>query len=149
MRANDLKKIKDSFVSYDIAILLKEKGFIECCLSYYNQNGELKWNEPDQGVPTIVKCLESQNAIFGMKGFRTDAPTIGQVQNWLGEKHSIYVLPNVYPTNTTDNKVMWGYDIKLNSDGYFIEIINSLCFYKSYKEAALGGIKHAISDYIK
>lgn len=85
----------EDFVSYDIAVKLKEKGFKEKCVAYYWENINehtpsfvCEDNMPDEGICIIDLLSEHNKAEWSPF---IDAPTISQVLQWLREKNSLHI----------------------------------------------------------
>lgn len=89
------KQITEDFVSFEIAKLLKEKGFDESVYSFYNQNGLLD----------IISCRTRNSYTCDYA-----APTHQMALKWLREVHSIFIsiMCCTYPTL---NKITWIPDI--------------------------------------
>lgn len=90
--------MKDQFVTYKIALKLKELGFDEPCLAWYNPNGVFIWN---------ICCVDEDNdyTCSTKDMFKTDihpdgylAPLWQQLIDWLREKRDIhlYLPKSVY-----------------------------------------------------
>lgn len=81
--------MKKLFVSYEIAKLLKEKGFNESCIAYYETKVTLNFLDTHFGaiIPT------------NKDGFGVDAPLFQQVIDWFREKHNIRIVDSLH-TNT-------------------------------------------------
>lgn len=76
------------FVPYELAIKLKEKGFTEPCLSYYQPNIE--------GLVNQFYVSGDQPEVYeDTEHIITLAPLYQQVVNWLEEKHRLwmYIVP--------------------------------------------------------
>lgn len=72
-------EISNQFVSYEIAVRLKELGFDEPCFATYNKltNGKIDLLPKKFGVNEMASLVS--------------APTYDQVFNWLEEKHQIFI----------------------------------------------------------
>lgn len=82
--------MKHLFVSHNLAALLKEKGFNECCMCYYtNDSDELHLVPLEIGErgPLIGEC----NSDFESLNHLTAAPIYQQVIDWLYHPHGIVV----------------------------------------------------------
>ncbi len=70
-------------VSFELAKLLKEKGFDEVCQQWYSVEGGLYYQDEfdnNRGFIPVCEC---------------EAPTIAEVVMWLYEKHRIWTVVNV------------------------------------------------------
>lgn len=111
--------MKEDFVSYDIAVKLKEKGF--------------KYNK----MNLIDKiCMENQ----------INYPTIFQVLKWLREEKKIYVAIDFFRFNG-NIEIWWTYSVRYIEDDSTENIFES-CKRKSYEQAALAGIEYVIDNLI-
>ena len=130
--------IKEDYVSFDLAKLLKEKGFDETCRSYFIDH---------------VDYIDSSYSIEGLTDlnmgvWETLRPTHQMVMKWLREVHKIYLNINV--------RVIlgqWaGYDISVyTTDNYGflnknipIKLKDNL----SYEKAVEAAIKYVLENLI-
>lgn len=125
----------NKLVSFELAKLLKEKGFDKKTLSYYFEDGEFRENQikdtygyyGDEYVVENSEFLENWNdkwltrkngdRCFGCqksKGYLEtfSAPTIAEVVMWLYEKHSIWIevrkfLNGGFYANTLKGKMLY------------------------------------------
>jgi len=72
--------MKDVLISYETAVLAKEKGFNVWCQSQYLNK-----------IATVTNTLKL-NHLF--------APTQSVLRTWLREKHMISVMPKMYTSGT-------------------------------------------------
>lgn len=120
------------FVKYELAKLLKEKGFNDNCLGFFNQS---------------KKLIISDN----YNDYHLTAPTFEQVIDWLEEKHQIFIEIGVdcttYPKfcysvnkffgNPKDlTEKEWGWEHPKPENWYL---------YKSRKEATEEAIKFSLT----
>jgi hypothetical protein len=91
------------FVSKDLALKLKEKGFDKPCFGYrYIEtptgffDGELILNRYSRSGGTYKQTLERHNTIPNI----VDAPTIEQVLKWLREEKDIDIVIEPIDRNT-------------------------------------------------
>ena len=129
------------FVTYEIAVKLKEKGFKEQCLAYYTKDSNFYYNTSyGSDVENAFKSFNSRpNHICGK---RIDAPIISQVLKWLREEKNIEVVASF----SYSDKV-WGYqvgDMTLSEDS----ILAYDYSFPTYEEAALAGIEYVINNLI-
>jgi hypothetical protein len=76
-------------VKFELAKLLKEKGFDEVCQQWYSVEGGLYYQDEfdnNRGFIPVCEC---------------EAPTIAEVVMWLYEKHGIWISVE---QNTYENK---------------------------------------------
>ena len=101
----NLNKFKEQFVSYEIALDLRELGFDELCLGLFKE-GQLN----PYGIPHIPRCFNSSfnNSDCIIKEEVISAPLYQQVQTWLRTKNinlEIYQADSgnyVFSLTTTD-----------------------------------------------
>ena len=138
--------MNEDFVSFELAVKLKEKGFREKCLLHYESTGGFysnsidTYDKPNQELDysDFLKCFNGGNSI-GL----IDAPTISQVLKWLREEQSVFVEIGV------------GFSIKIHQreirEGEFVYYRN-LWYeeeaFPTYEEAALAGIKYCLDNLI-
>ena len=124
--------MKEQFVTYEITIKLKEKGFDEPCFGLYNiyetygQYGII--NIGDLHLTNVNRGFKGNNAII--------APLWQQVIDWLLETHKLYI------TITSCSQESWQFHIQKPG-----ETLNTLWkedFY-SYREARQAAIEHALT----
>lgn len=117
------------FVSKDLAIKLRNKGFDRPCFGYYLIEDKYEL-EPHRlwmnithrgGVETCLK-RSGKDCI--------DAPTIEQALKWLREEKNIHIGIMPYFTMSTKNNIMWLWEILLV--GKIIECENTLYVDKDY-----------------
>lgn len=151
----------EDFVTFELAKILKEKGFREKCLLYYESTGGFysnsidTYDRPNQELDysDFLKCFNEGNSI-GL----IDAPTISQVLKWLREEKKIHIEPCILADADTDadGKVIneftyWSFSIMSIANGDMIyfeyEHIDDKRF-DTYEQAALAGIKYVLDNLI-
>lgn len=156
----------EDFVTYELSVKLKEKGFNEKCLFAYNDEqiinpkiveeygdlsddgyyeltedcgGKLKFDNVyiyEQQIILRDKIIIERNFI--------DAPTISQVLKWLREKYSIHISTKPYPC---EDGLMWLYEIRKFSKYISAVVANKTGFIKE-EQAALAGIEYILDNLI-
>ena len=86
--------ITEDYVCFETAKLLKEKGFDEFTISFYDKNGSIGFNEVDTRVSD---------------GYQR--PTLQMAMRWLRESHNLYIEPYVVK-NYNNNKLEYTYSIQ-------------------------------------
>lgn len=137
------------FVSFEIAKKLKEKGFREKCLAYYDVEDNVGLLHNTQYTYEVLPCqytdlLQSHNT--GEAETQpdnsencADAPTISQVLKWLRTEHKIYM----YVERDTYHLMFRFVYEKDKPRGKFISSV-----YDDFEQAALAGIEFVIENLI-
>lgn len=149
----------ENFVTFETAQKLKEKGFREQCLAYYDveDNVGLLYNTQysDELCPCqYTELLASYNSGDIVSNLDTsdnciDAPTISQVLKWLREKKKIHICIDIYDDG-------WFFDIasfyKEDTGVYEIKLpyksSKVTSDYDSFEQAALAGIEYVLDNLI-
>ena len=155
-------------VPFELAKKLKEKGFKEKCLAYYDidDNVGLLYNTQysDEYSPCqYTDLLQSHNTdtIVAQPDDSEnccDAPTISQVLKWLREEKKIFVAINIgycyesdetpFPTNPKMEPIFKGYYYGI----WELDNLNdkNACseFFKDSELATLAGIEYVINKLI-
>lgn len=128
--------IEERYCSYEVARLLKEKGFDEACTCLY-YNGDLEFVN-DNSYEHVMR-----NSSIANKDFIT-APTHQMACDWLREVHKIFIEISV--------------SIDLNGDyPYRYSILNKKCEYLrkgytsfdwTYKDTVEEAIKYSLENLI-
>jgi hypothetical protein len=134
-----------NFVSKNLALKLKEKGFDKPCFGYYfiedkNENNLHKNITCGGDVKNCLRKLSDEKHI--------DAPTIEQVLEWLREEKYINfgIFPYTYTAGVYYNlNLIWKInpDIKFEVEDYIVNIP-----YKTYDDACIAGIEYVIENLI-
>ena len=123
----------EDFVTYDLAVKLKEKGFNEPCYGYYHLNG---------GDDSFELCgNDSFDFLNSLNRFRIAAPFISHVLKWLREMNIEVVASFSYRDR------VWGYqvgDMTLSEDS----ILSYDYSFPTYEQAALAGIEYILNNLI-
>lgn len=139
----------EDFVTFEIAKKLKEKGFREKCLAYYDveDNVGLLYNMqysdklcPCQYTDLLVSYnSDAISSDLDTSGNCIDAPTISQALKWLRKEKKIHICVDF------DGDMNWYYQIAIYgstdiaADGYG---------YNGYEEAILCGIEYVLDNLI-
>lgn len=144
--------LTESYVSFETAKLLKEKGFKQDCdyatlwyaAEYYKNSAQGEWFE---GEHQIIKDIDDKCTISYLsdKSVFIPAPTQSLALKWLREVHKIHIYAKPYwPQGDMRNKMSWqGFVVDLNT-------INgdSQCYADSPEEAIENRIKFALENLI-
>ena len=128
----------EDFVTYELSVKLKEKGFNIPFYFYYRTDDKLLHHA------NITNPLEYD----GYGGYVDDevviAPTISQVLKWLREKYSIHISTKPYPC---EDGLMWLYEIRKFSKYISAVVANKTGFVKE-EQAAIAGIEYVLNTLI-
>lgn len=130
--------MNQDFVSYELAVKLKEKGFNDNCHAYY---------EPLKHCLNFSRVFKTNSLAENYKC--VTAPTISQVLKWLREEKKIHICINIYDDG-------WFFDVssfyKADTGVYEIKLpymsSNVTPDYDSYEQATLAGIKFCLNNLI-
>lgn len=138
-------------VSFEIAKKLKEKGFREKCLTYYDVEDNVGLLYNTQYTDSMFPCqytdlLQSHNtdAVVAQPDdseYCVDAPTISQVLKWLRGKDLMVEIP----IDLNDNGV-WQFTFRIQTKEFYERATK--CDYSSYESAALSCIEYVIDNLI-
>ena len=127
--------IKEDYVSFEVAKLLKEKGFNEPyyrCSRVYNENGTL---QPHHYV-----------RIDGFKYI--SAPTLQMAMKWLREEHSIFIDIMSRFSMNADKDVCFSYSCKKLTGTYKSGYEYGDGEWLNYEEACEAAIKYCLENLI-
>lgn len=123
--------MKHLFIPYELAVIAKEKGFNEPCLTFYC-NGKL-YEEED----TFEEWFACTNEDTFGESKNCTAPLYQQIVDWFRENHNIYL----HIADVEQNQ--WMYYIKsLDKSRNMIYSMNN---YKTYYESLNKAIKEAFN----
>lgn len=126
--------ITEDYVSFEIAKLLKEKGFYTpYCYSYYFP--ELKSNTP---------CIS--NRVIPKDTDKYLAPTLQMALKYLREVHNMNIIFDMIPLNE-DSYVLWTFNVYCNKN-YKIVWGTKQPKYNTYEETAEAAIKYCLTTLI-
>ena len=136
--------ITEDYVSFELAKLLKEKGFrCDTLHYYYDKDGDL--------------LFSACRVDAGKNEF--DAPTLQMTMKWLREKYDLHIeITSIKPYGSDGN----GHDIPLDGVKYHSNIVQNnkwidlikkfksynIACYSSYEEACEAGIKYCLENLI-
>jgi hypothetical protein len=131
--------ITEDYCSYEVAKLLKEKGFNEPCRAYWDDQPKLDMHTLFFSVEPIKNSEQIAN--------NTSCPTYQMTMKWLREIHNICIT--IYPNKERGYEAVL-YNIKddveilLQSFG----IYGSHIFENSYKGAVETALKYSLENLI-
>ena len=124
--------ITEDYCSYEVAKLLKEKGFNEPCDNYYDKESCSKEQEPQE-----LTCDE----ILYLHDKFIKAPTHQMAMKWLREVHSIAIEPML---------LSWGWFCQIEKiiRDFCKEYIDETDSYKTYEDAVEAALKYCLENLI-
>lgn len=143
----------EDFVTFNLAKKLREKGFKDNCIGYYDYEGEFHYNyESAISNKEIYFCHNKYDNIWHRD--LVDAPTISQVLKWLRNTRKLFISPCVitdYQDDFHRDTTYWSFIVVNIESGDSIyreyERVTEKR-YETYEEAALAGIEYALDNLI-
>ena len=152
--------ITEDYVSFEVAKLLKEKGFKEWCRCCYGvavlHNGEdISFDEEcelkDEGRENEIEYVEGGTFYY----FYCDngdedtnvwaAPTLQMAMKWLREEHNIFIAINMIPDTIQKPYFFKPY---VGRKIYNFPLDYSVEFYTTYEETCEASIKYCLKNLI-
>ena len=134
--------LEENYVSFEIAKLLKDKGFDIETYTYWDLTTMTK--TPKIGIESV-----SRNWNYKWKPFSLpmSAPTLQMTMKWLREVHNLFVFP--FPQMNTNKFWVEIYQLSDNQEwkNLYCETID-LEDYSSYEEACEAAIKYCLENLI-
>lgn len=134
------------FVTYDIAVKLKEKGFDELCLLHYTNEQILVQNSKQSTIGDAIGVDDILDSYNRFNNAYTDVPTISQVLKWLREEKKLFV-----DIGMAYNK----YFVGICKTDEFDEVVGQQVIEhaigtpsNTYEEAAIAGIEYVLNNLI-
>lgn len=119
------------FVTFELAKVLREKGFPQKCFGKYDMMGPT-YTEEGQLYPN--GCITEPDTAYS-------APTIPEVLKWLREKHVDVIIMCSY---TEDDKIFYYPQIWWHG----IDKSPACHYYDIYEKAATAGIEYVLENLI-
>ncbi len=123
--------ITEDYVSFELAQLLKIKGFNEDCRDSYDWGGNFHLN-----------ASSNNGSIKKMA-----APTLQLAMKWLREKYSIYISIQPDFPSDKDYKMCWCWSANILYENC-ISTKWYQCYIETYEEAAEAAIKYCLENLI-
>ena len=132
--------MENEFVTYELALRMKQLGFDESCLAIYSNAN------PKTGLYTLKKYRLKLIKQASQKDKGVKAPLYQQAFRWFREKHVL--LGFIEPANGYEDKSLFAFYIcddeqNIVDDSHSYSKDNSLHF-KTYEEAELACLKKLI-----
>ena len=126
--------ITEDYVSFETAKLLKEKGFDEECVYFYD------WDEEDE-----IYRICSNGGSCNNKEYPTyySRPTLQMAMKWLREVHNIAL--NIGWGEILEDKFQWWCIILNQKDG---SILRESEYYSTYEQACEAAIEYCLEHLI-
>lgn len=130
----------EDYCSFEVAKLLKEKGFNEKCRGGYHS----EFDDNDNPIVMLEEwAARPYNNDFMDEGFLCSAPTLQMAMRWLRDTHNISIEPFVDFGSGDD--YWWTVDIsKIKKNG----LITELSGYKTYEQAVEAALKYTLKNLI-
>lgn len=126
---------KEDYVSLEVAKLLKEKGYDECCEhKYIKEKEDTKREEWDDDLCAVCTVYDTVSY---------PKPTLYEAQKWLWKEKQLLVTSFLDEPFAEPYQFLWSIqDAKNEIDNYGNVI--SKCKYDSYEEALNAGLLEAL-----
>ena len=141
--------MEDEIVSFETAMLLKEKGFNEPC-SYFYEDNELCKLCYYQGDGTgLVRNNSPIDGRFLCEEMQCTAPTQSLAKKWLRETRNITFNANPH---SNDGKIIYVVTIKVISSNKYIDFnvmmdtSNKATMFDTYEDAIESGLRHCLKS---
>lgn len=126
--------MEKQFISYELALELKELGFNEGVLAQYRVDGYLCWGKDDCSLGSDISDEDYKNNCFPEFGCR--AALWQQAFDWFREKYNISGEVYIF-------KGFWNFDIEYFKNDIQLFTTTEIVF-KTYEEARLECLKKLI-----
>ena len=147
----------EDFVTFNLAKKLREKGFKDNCIGYYDYEGEFHYNyESAISNKEIYFCHNKFDNIWHRD--LVDAPTISQVLKWLRKEKKIFIAINIgycyesyekpFPTNPKMEPILKGYCYGVWDLGNLNDKNGHSEYFESPELAAIAGIEYVLDNLI-
>lgn len=135
--------LENLFVTYDIALLLKDLGFDEECFGFFTYLGEIRRYTNHDGDLNEFQSVKNSKIKMGEKW--CVAPLWSQVIDWFETEKHIIIDDNLYYSY---NKQKWGIS-DINFPDYENDILTDFfdSKYEARKEVIMRGILKLKLDY--
>lgn len=128
--------ITEDYVSFDIAKLLKEKGFDWDTYAYYE----------DENNPNI--SLRASKAINWNKTEFISKPTLQIAMKWLREVHKVLIVIDAYHADHWEGYID-SFEISIYSHASTMIVPNEIAHHTDYEDAVEAALKYVLGNLIK
>ena len=134
--------LKETYCSYEVSKLLREKGFDEKCRGGYHS----EFDDNDNPIVMFEEWMsQPYNNDFVDEGFLCSAPTQQMAMRWLREVHKIFICIEFdVPTFAAD---MYKMD-ETDEYGCAKYISPTIANCKTYEEAVEAALKYCLENLI-
>ena len=123
--------IEEDYVSFEIAKLLKEKGFDECPLYRYDDCGQF-W---------------AQGGYDKTKKWHFPAPTLQMAMKWLRNVHKLFIF--ISPWIMRENNIQYYFEIReIKTNDFEVIYDHTSKELSSYEKACESAIKYCLENLI-
>ena len=155
----------EDFVTYELAVKLKERGFNQPCIYAYCEQGG--WNMYTQKHEPITYILRTDGNPFGRyyvgknwnvkyernkNKIRCSAPTISQVLKWLLKDKQIYIEIGLCHDGffaQVNTNVYWGKDFADEEELFYTSHPHQRIYGNiTHEQATLAGIEYCLDTLI-
>ena len=141
--------MEDEIVSFETAMLLKEKGFNEPCSFYYEDNELYKLAYYHGDGTGFARNNSPINDRLLCEEMQCTAPTQSLAQKWLREDRNITFNANPH---SNDGKIIYVITIKVISNNKYIDFnvmmdtSNKAIMFDTYEDAIESGLKYCLKS---
>ena len=139
--------MEDEIVSFETAMLLKEKGFNEPCSFYYEDNELYKLAYYHGDGTGFARNNSPINDRLLCEEMQCTAPTQSLAQKWLREDRNITFNANPH---SNDGKIIYVITIKVISSNKYVDFnvmmdnSNKATMFDTYEDAIEEGLKYCL-----
>ena len=141
--------MEDEIVSFETAMLLKEKGFNEPCSYYYEDDDLYKLGYYHGDGTGFVRNNSPIDGRLLCEEMQCTAPTQSLAQKWLRETRNITFNANPH---SNDGKIIYVVTIKVISSNKYIDFnvmmdtSNKATMFDTYEDAIESGLRHCLKS---
>ena len=141
--------MEDKIVSFETAMLLKEKGFNEPCSYYYEDDDLYKLAYYHGDGTGFARNNSPVNDRLSCEEMQCTAPTQSLAQKWLRETRNITFNANPH---SNDGKIIYVVTIKVISSNKYIDFnvmmdaSNKATMFDNYEDAIEAGLKYCLKS---
>ena len=130
--------ITEDYCSFEVAKLLKEKGFDELCIFKYSSEGVR--------MKAGVAIDEWQNSELDDDEY--SCPSHAMAMKWLREVHKVLIVIDAYHADHWEGYID-SFEISIYSHASTIIVPNEIAHYTDYEEAVEAALKYSLENLIQ